>query len=118
MVLFHKWCYSYIETKDVEDILQATTLNLSRAQIKKLVSKVSTKDRLNYRGFTDRPENEEPKPLALKSVEEERLLGLGFKAFLPKAADQGDSESNGGGAASTSDSGLCSFKGRSTLTTS
>merc|ERR1711997_732199 len=33
----------YIESKDAEDILVSLTLNLSRAQIKKLVSKVLAK---------------------------------------------------------------------------
>ena len=92
----------YIETKDVEDILQATTLCLSRAQIKKLVAKVVQKDRLNYRQFTDRPENEEPKPLELKSVEEESEMGLGFKAFLPKSEALETSSAK---------EGICSYKG-------
>merc|ERR1712004_38498 len=45
----------YFETKDLEDILTTINLNLSRAQIKKLVSKVTSgKDQqVNYRQFTD-----------------------------------------------------------------
>ena len=41
----------YFETKDLEDILTTINLNLSRAQIKKLVSKVTSgKDQqVNYR---------------------------------------------------------------------
>ena len=49
----------YFETKDLEDILTTINLNLSRAQIKKLVSKVTSgKDQqVNYRQFTDKPED-------------------------------------------------------------
>merc|ERR1719319_407834 len=52
----------YFETKDLEDILTTINLNLSRAQIKKLVKEVTSgKDQqVNYRQFTDKPED--PKP--------------------------------------------------------
>ena len=50
--------------------------------MKKLVSKVQQKDQFNYRHFTDRPEDEDPKPLEIKSSEEEEKIGKGFKAFF------------------------------------
>ena len=37
----------YIETKDLEDILVPLQLDLSRAEIKKLASKLATKDQVN-----------------------------------------------------------------------
>ena len=51
----------YFETKDLEDILTTMNLNLSRAQIKKLLTKVTSgKDQqVNYRQFTDKSEDEE-----------------------------------------------------------
>merc|ERR1712223_904410 len=78
----------YIETKDTEDILLALNLNLSRAQAKKVVSRVLYKDQLNYRHFTDRPEDEDPKAIEIKSSQEEEQLGQGFKAFLPTSLEK------------------------------
>ena len=37
----------YIETKDLEDILVPLQLDLSRAEIKKLASKLATKDQVD-----------------------------------------------------------------------
>ena len=50
----------YLEAKDVEDILCTLNLSLSRAQAKKLASKVGSgsKDVFNYRNYTDRTEEE------------------------------------------------------------
>lgn len=102
----------YFETKDLEDILTTINLNLSRAQIKKLVTKVTAgnKDQqVNYRQFTDKPENAELKALE-NSEDNEEVLGLGFKAFLPKK-EVASSSSNQVGSLSD---GICSYRGEST----
>ena len=95
----------YFETKDLEDILTTMNLNLSRAQIKKLVTKVTTgKDQqVNYRQFTDRPEDEE---LVNAEIDDEDL-GKGFKAFLPTAG-QTSQQSN---ATTHLAEGMCSYRG-------
>merc|ERR1719273_1597 len=86
----------YFETKDLEDILTTINLNLSRAQIKKLVKEVTSgKDQqVNYRQFTDKPEDpklaetEVTSKIQLEPEEvdfsQEEILGQGFKAFVPK----------------------------------
>merc|ERR1712158_75292 len=81
----------YFETKDLEDILTTMNLNLSRAQIKKLVTKVTSgKDQqVNYRQFTDKPEDYE---LVNASEIDDEDLGKGFKAFLSKAEVQPSSD--------------------------
>merc|ERR1719266_1991241 len=85
----------YFETKDLEDILTTINLNLSRAQIKKLVKEVTSgKDQqVNYRQFTDKPEDpklaetEVASKIQLEPEEvdfsQEEILGQGFKAFVP-----------------------------------
>ncbi|XP_056018818.1 cell division cycle and apoptosis regulator protein 1-like isoform X3 [Ostrea edulis] len=45
----------YLLDKDVEEIIHTIGLQLSRAQVKKLVQKVVTRDALNYRKITDKP---------------------------------------------------------------
>ncbi|XP_022315964.2 cell division cycle and apoptosis regulator protein 1-like isoform X3 [Crassostrea virginica] len=44
----------YLLDKDVEEIIHTIGLQLSRAQVKKLVQKVVTRDALNYRKMTDK----------------------------------------------------------------
>ncbi len=67
---------------------------------------------MNYRTFTDRPEDEVPK-VDLTDEEEQKLelLGRGFKAFLPQAAASKTTTSNAeidGGK-----DGLCVYRGES-----
>ncbi|XP_062571743.1 cell division cycle and apoptosis regulator protein 1-like isoform X3 [Saccostrea cucullata] len=45
----------YLLDKDVEEIIHTIGLQLSRAQVKKLVQKLVTRDALNYRKLTDKP---------------------------------------------------------------
>merc|ERR1712223_1484113 len=52
----------YIETKDLEDIFVPLQLDLSRAEIKKLVSKLANKDQVNYRSLTDGEKDVEESP--------------------------------------------------------
>ncbi|GLG95042.1 Cell division cycle and apoptosis regulator protein 1 [Gryllus bimaculatus] len=44
----------YIFDKDIEELLYTLGLNLSRAQVRKLVQKVVTRDSLHYRKLTDK----------------------------------------------------------------
>merc|ERR1719203_1274731 len=84
----------YFETKDLEDILTTINLNLSRAQIEKLVKEVTSgKDQqVNYRQFTDKPEDPKLAETEVTSkiepeevdLSKEETLGQGFKAFVPK----------------------------------
>ncbi|XP_055630260.1 cell division cycle and apoptosis regulator protein 1-like [Toxorhynchites rutilus septentrionalis] len=47
----------YVFDKDIEDLLYTLGLNLSRSQIRKLMSKAITRDALYYRKLTDKPKN-------------------------------------------------------------
>ncbi|XP_061175292.1 cell division cycle and apoptosis regulator protein 1-like [Saccostrea echinata] len=79
----------YLLDKDVEEIIHTIGLQLSRAQVKKLVQKLVTRDALNYRKLTDKPvptpgEKEE------SSLEEKELnvpdiikLSKGNSEYLP-----------------------------------
>ena len=105
----------YFETKDLEDILTTINLNLSRAQIKKLVSKVTSgKDQqVNYRQFTDKPEDPTEDLNKIKQEEDadfsrhEETLGQGFKAFVPKPKqDQGSTVNS-----SSIADGICNYRG-------
>jgi len=72
----------YIETKDLEDILLPLELDLSRAEIKKLASKLAVKDQVNYRLLTDSEAGvDEPEESNTDLVE----LAKGFRKFIPCA---------------------------------
>jgi len=101
----------YFETKDLEDILTTINLNLSRAQIKKLVSKVTSgKDQqVNYRQFTDGDAGSDK---IKDKVEEEdpnhdKTLGQGFKAFVPNPKQEEASAVNTSNIAD----GICNYRG-------
>lgn len=49
----------YIFEKDIEELLYTLGLNLSRAQVRKLVGKVITRDSLHYRKLTDKVKEED-----------------------------------------------------------
>merc|ERR1712156_434523 len=97
----------YFETKDLEDILTTINLNLSRAQIKKLLTKVTSgKDQqVNYRQFTDKSEDEE---LVCYIETDDDHLGQGFRAYLskPKSSKSASSSTN-----SSSSEGICNYRG-------
>jgi len=102
----------YFETKDLEDILTTINLNLSRAQIKKLVSKVTSgKDQqVNYRQFTDKPEDTDDLnkiKLEEEDLSREETLGQGFKAFVPKPKQEQASAVNSSSIAD----GICNYRG-------
>jgi len=75
----------YIETKDLEDILVPLQLDLSRAEIKKLASKLATKDQVNYRLLTDGEKDVEETPNPSNPDMDLASLARGFKKFLPSA---------------------------------
>merc|ERR1719400_2202493 len=85
----------YIETKDLEDILVPLQLDLSRAEIKKLASKLATKDQFNYRLLTDGEKDVEETPTQ-SNPEHQDLASLarGFKRFLPSAEPMEGSDSS------------------------
>merc|ERR1719361_1925939 len=85
----------YIETKDLEDILVPLQLDLSRAEIKKLASKLATKDQFNYRLLTDGEKDVEETPTQ-SNLEHQDLASLarGFKRFLPSAEPMEGSDSS------------------------
>ncbi|ESO81987.1 hypothetical protein LOTGIDRAFT_51697, partial [Lottia gigantea] len=62
----------YILDKDIEDILMTIGLQLSRAQIKKVVQRVIVRDSFNYRKITDAVEGENIESV-LTPVEESKL---------------------------------------------
>ena len=67
------------------------------------------KDQLNYRHFTDRPEDEDPKAIEIKSSQEEEQLGQGFKAFLPTSLEKNSIGTPK--ATSAGSDGLCTHNG-------
>jgi len=70
----------YIESKDVEDILFPLELDLSRAEIKKLASKLAVKDQFAYRSLVDGEEGvDDSKENEINDVD----LAKGFKRFIP-----------------------------------
>ncbi|XP_065333777.1 cell division cycle and apoptosis regulator protein 1-like isoform X4 [Cloeon dipterum] len=57
-VYFDQSHCGYILNKDLEEIIHTLGLNLSRAQVKRLLLRVVTRDTFNYRKLTDRSEAE------------------------------------------------------------
>lgn len=103
-VYFDQSQCGYIFEKDVEELFYTLGLSLSRAQAKKVLTKVVTKDALLYRRITDRPKEEEPATAdgdenATKSDELEEVdadaLALGNRGFLPVFRTQPAASSSG-----------------------
>ncbi|XP_043273869.1 cell division cycle and apoptosis regulator protein 1-like isoform X2 [Venturia canescens] len=93
-VYFDQTHCGYIFDKDIEELIYTLGLNLSRAQVRKLVQKVVTRDSLHYRKLTDKSKDEEIKEekdvekhdaSGKMDNEEEFLksLALGNKKLLP-----------------------------------
>ena len=102
----------YFETKDLEDILTTMNLNLSRAQIKKLLTKVTSgKDQqVNYRQFTDKSEDEE---LVCYIETDDDHLGQGFRAYLSKPKTSKSLSSSSSSTNSSLSEGICNYRGES-----
>lgn len=100
-VYFDQTHCGYIFEKDIEDLFYTLGLNLSRAQTRKLIAKVITRDSLQYRKLTDKAKDE--KTDDLKTVEERPeidydALSKGNKVFLPifkTPHNQSDTVENG-----------------------
>merc|ERR1712142_1229191 len=73
----------YIESKDVEDILFPLELDLSRAEIKKLASKLAIKDQVPYRTLIDGEEGEDDIESSHEKDANVEELASGFKKFIP-----------------------------------
>lgn len=84
-VYFDQTHCGYIFDKDIEDLLYTLGLNLSRAQVRKLVGKVVTRDSLHYRKLTDKPWDEESVTVtdSEKEANHLRCLATGNKKLLP-----------------------------------
>ncbi|RLU19767.1 hypothetical protein DMN91_008325 [Ooceraea biroi] len=96
-VYFDQTHCGYIFDKDIEELIYTLGLNLSRAQVRKLVQKVVTRDSLHYRKLTDKSkeddlkdekkdDKESDKGESAKAENEEdilRSLALGNKKLLP-----------------------------------
>ncbi|XP_018024334.1 cell division cycle and apoptosis regulator protein 1 [Hyalella azteca] len=94
----------YIIDKDLEDIINLLGMNLSRAQMKKLTSKLVSRDVLYYRKLTDVPYEDKDKerpPVAQPSFME--LLARGNKNHLPIFCEDGGDFARRGGRASKSE---------------
>ncbi|XP_034944335.1 cell division cycle and apoptosis regulator protein 1-like isoform X2 [Chelonus insularis] len=98
-VYFDQTHCGYIFDKDIEELIYTLGLNLSRAQVRKLVQKVVTRDSLHYRKLTDKAkeddsikenkkDDEDPDKGdgSSKAEEDEEVLkslALGNKKLLP-----------------------------------
>lgn len=60
-VYFDQTHCGYIFDKDIEELIYTLGLNLSRAQVRKLVQKVVTRDSLHYRKLTDKSKDDDSK---------------------------------------------------------
>lgn len=60
-VYFDQTHCGYIFDKDIEELIYTLGLNLSRAQVRKLVQKVVTRDSLHYRKLTDKSKEDDLK---------------------------------------------------------
>ncbi|KAI4460282.1 cell division cycle and apoptosis regulator protein [Holotrichia oblita] len=87
-VYFDQTHCGYIFEKDIEDLLYTLGLSLSRAQVKKLVSKVITRDSLHYRKLTDKPRDDDF--IVIDDSEREanlHQLAVGNKRLVPVFRD-------------------------------
>ncbi|XP_023018304.1 cell division cycle and apoptosis regulator protein 1 [Leptinotarsa decemlineata] len=92
-VYFDQTHCGYIFDKDIEDLLFTLGLKLSRAQVKKLVSKVVVRDTLHYRKLTDKPKEEESVSVEEpEDTEALRQLALGNKSMLPVLKNEDESK--------------------------
>ncbi|XP_066303450.1 cell division cycle and apoptosis regulator protein 1-like isoform X2 [Branchiostoma lanceolatum] len=82
-VYFDQSHCGYLLDRDLEEIMHTIGLQLSRAQIRKLVQKVVTRDSLSYRKLTDRPAADKDKPAdSLPSMPEDQELAIGNNSYL------------------------------------
>lgn len=65
---------SYLSDRDTEDIIHAVGLDLSRGEVQRLVKKLSSKDRVNYRDLTDKWVDKEGNVKYIRAPTYENLL--------------------------------------------
>lgn len=86
-VYFDQTHCGYIFEKDIEDLLFTLGLQLSRAQVRKIVSKVITRDSLHYRKLTDKCKDDKDVITNTDSTKTDNndcdTLALGNKGLLP-----------------------------------
>ncbi|RZC40237.1 cell division cycle and apoptosis regulator protein 1-like, partial [Asbolus verrucosus] len=118
-IYFDQTHCGYIFDKDIEDLLYTLGLNLSRAQVRKLVGKVVTRDSLHYRKLTDKPKDSNEFILIEDTEKESNLhdLAVGNKKLLPifvgEESPPKKTKVNGSGSedAPSSEDGLVTFRG-------
>lgn len=76
-VYFDQTHCGYIFDKDIEELIYTLGLNLSRAQVRKLVQKVVTRDSLHYRKLTDKIKEDDGKDV--KKDENDKIEGASIK---------------------------------------
>uniref|UniRef100_A0A1B6KR51 SAP domain-containing protein n=1 Tax=Graphocephala atropunctata TaxID=36148 RepID=A0A1B6KR51_9HEMI len=83
-VYFDQTHCGYIFDKDIEELLFTLGLNLSRAQVKKLVQKVVSRDSLHYRKLTDKAKDDpSAKQNGAQTIDDLMTLALGNKRLFP-----------------------------------
>lgn len=95
-VYFDQTHCGYIFEKDIEDLLHTLGLYLSRAQVRKLVGKVITRDSLHYRKLTDQPKDEDF--IVIDDSEKDvnlHELAVGNKKLLPVFRDERKGDDGG-----------------------
>ncbi|KAG4070554.1 hypothetical protein HA402_001220 [Bradysia odoriphaga] len=128
-VYFDQTHCGYIFEKDIEDLFYTLGLNLSRAQTRKVVGKVISRDSLYYRKLTDKPKDEKPDGTVaeVKATEAEaveidyEVLSKGNKIYLPvfkatrtesESMHQSDNVENGQKSdVVSSETGMVTYKG-------
>ncbi|XP_042867874.1 cell division cycle and apoptosis regulator protein 1-like isoform X1 [Penaeus japonicus] len=86
-VYFDQTHTGYIIDRDLEDIINMLGLNLSRAQQKKLMSKVMSRDVLHYRKMTDVSLDEKDKPRDPPPNIDLEFLAKGNNTMMPVFVD-------------------------------
>ncbi|KAK3887369.1 hypothetical protein Pcinc_008487 [Petrolisthes cinctipes] len=86
-VYFDQTHTGYIIDRDLEDIINMLGLNLSRAQQKKLMAKVMSRDVLHYRKLTDVPVEDKDKPRDPPPALDLELVAKGNNTMMPLFID-------------------------------
>lgn len=114
-IYFDQTHCGYIFEKDIEDLLYTLGLSLSRAQVRKLVGKVISRDSLHYRKLTDKPKDEDF--IVIDDSEKDvnlRSLAVGNNDLLPvfdKEETKNKNKSSVENTVVNSEDGLVMFNG-------
>ncbi|EEZ98940.2 cell division cycle and apoptosis regulator protein 1 [Tribolium castaneum] len=112
-IYFDQTHCGYIFDKDIEDLLYTLGLNLSRAQVRKLVGKVVTRDSLHYRKLTDKPKDNN-EFIVIDDLEKETNLhdlAVGNKKLLPVFVGEVKVNGSENEEAPNPDDGLVTYRG-------